>query len=197
MKKKTTFITIAIAVFVTVCSVANMIGAHSVAATKEPAPTVTTTAPAIASDAADLSSTVNINKGVSSTGSKTADPAYIIIAMYNGECYTLNCYSELKKAVSDLTILPYPGERCRDVDLMFVGPKPIKKINVVDKKADYIASTKFTSHDKGVTHAPFIMDPELAAVSHEIKEKNDYSYEFYLEVISTDGSISYTGFWYQ
>lgn len=196
MKKKTPFITtIAIAVVFTVFSVANMIGSHSVAATKEPESNVATTVAAIASDSVDLSSKSNGNNSKKgTTGSKTDDPAYIIIALYNGECYTLNCYSELKKAISDLTILPYPGERCRDVDLMFVGPKPIKKINVVDKKADYIASTKFTSHDKGVTHAPFIMDPELAGASPKVDD--EYTYEFYLEIISVDGTISYSSIWY-
>lgn len=189
MKKRTTFI---IAAVITLCSLANMIGSQSAAATKQPAVNATV----IAADT-DLSSNGNSNNSNSSTTtSKATDPAYIIIAMYNGECYTLDCCSDLKTATSKLTVLPYPGERCRDVDFMFVGPKYIKKINVVDKKSDYIASTKFTVHDKGVTHAHFVMEPNLAAVSHEL-ENDDFTYEFYFEIVSTDGSISYTSIWYK
>lgn len=187
--KKATFI---IAVAVTLLSVANLIGSHSAAATTKQPANITTI---IASDVADLSSNSNTGK-TTTTSDKADEPEYIIIAMHNGECYTLDCCSDLKTATSKLTVLPYPGERCRDVDFFFVGPKSIKKINVVDKKSDYMASTKFTAHDKGVSHAHFIMDPELAAVSHEL-EDGDFTHEFYFEIISTDGTISYTSFWYK
>lgn len=191
MKKRTTFI---IAAVITVCSLATMIGSQSAAATKQPAVNATV----IAADT-DLSSNGNSSNGkTTTTSSKTDDPEYIIIAMYNGECYTLDCYNSDKwsKAISNPTILPYPGEPCRDVDLMFVGPKEIKKINVVDKKSSYMASSKFTTHDKGVSHSHFVMDPELAAVVHDL-EDGDHTYEFYLEIISTDGTVSYTSVWYK
>lgn len=189
MKKSTTFI---ITVVVTLLSIVNMVGSHSRAAVAEPDPIVASPE-FIASNVAISASNTNNSK---KTTTSTADPAYIIIAMYNGECYTLDCCNDLKTATSNLTVLPYPGKRCRDVDLMFVGPKAIKKINVIDKKGLYIANSKFTTHDKGVSHSHFVMDPELAAVVHDL-EDGDHTYEFYLEIISTDGTVSYTSVWYK
>lgn len=192
--KKATFI---IAVAVTLLSVANMIGSHSTAAIKEPASNVTTV-PIIAADA-DLSSNGNNDKGT--TTSKTEDPAYIAIAMYNDECITLDCYNsnQRKKAISNPTVLKWPGYACRDVDLIFVGPQQISQIRLVDKNYKYISNISFTIKDKGVTHCHFVMDPKFSGYVHTKEGDDTYveSAEFYFEIYSADGTVSYTSVWYK
>lgn len=192
MKRKAPFI---IAAIVTVLLVANLIASPSYAA-------VTMSAAPVTNSSELVSREMGVTEALTTaTGKTTADPSYILIAMYNGDCITLDCYNhdQRSKAISSPTVLKWPGHSCRDVDLILVGPQQISQIRLVDKNYKYISNISFTVKDKGVTHCHFVMDPKLSGYVHTKEGDDTYveSAEFYFEILSADGKLSYTSIWYK
>lgn len=176
MKKKAPFI---IAVFFTVCSLVNMIGSHSAAAT----PTQTTVTEVAVTNTAPAADKKAENK-----------PLYIITAMYNNELVALDCWdtNHRNKALTSPTILKWPGNQCRDIELHIVVK--VKQVNLVDSNFNFVAKLKVTTLKNGAQVVKFVMDPELAGTEHTIEKDGDPNYvlyrDYYFQIISTDSNIT-------
>lgn len=178
MKKRTPFI---IAVIFTVCSLANMIGSHSAAAT----PTQATVTEVAVTNTAPASDKKAENK-----------PLYIITAMYNNELVALDCWdtNHRNKALTSPTILKWPGKQCRDIELHIVVK--VKQVNLVDSDYNFVAKLKVTTLKNGAQIVKFVMDPELAGTEHTIEKDGNPNYvlyrDYYFELVAPDGTAYYT-----